>query len=62
LVDGDKEKAKAIWDTSRDVLAYCRFKGIINLGVHIGLNDLPFEKMMIFSLIEEASSDRQTRV
>lgn len=48
-----KEKAERIWETSRDVTSYTRFKSAIDLGLNVSINDIPFEKAMIFSWIKE---------
>lgn len=60
LVDADK--VEAIWDTRKDVIAYSHFKSAIDLGITIGLNDLPFEKAMVFSWIKGEIDGRKTRV
>lgn len=60
LVDGDKDKAKDIWDTSKDVISYLKFKSALSLGMTIRLDDLPFEKAMIYSWIEESKNGRKT--
>lgn len=53
LVGGDKEKASEIWEVSKSVVSYTHFKSIIDLGLNVGLNDIPFERAMIFSWIKE---------
>lgn len=62
MVDGDEEKALEIWEVSKDVRSYAQFKNTIDLGITVTLNDIPFEKAMIFSWIKEAIDERKTRV
>jgi hypothetical protein len=59
LVDGDSDKAKSIWETSKDVISYLKFKSALSLGVTIRLDDLPFEKAMVYSWIEESKNGRK---
>ena len=54
MVDGDKEKAKSIWDVSRTVISYAQFRSVQGLGLNIAHDALPFEKVMMFSWIKEA--------
>jgi hypothetical protein len=56
----DKEKVEPIWETRRDVIAYSHFKSAVDLGITITLNDLPFEKAMIFSWIKGEIDGRKT--
>jgi len=53
MCDNDKEKANAIWATSRDVAAYTQFKSAIDLGLSVGLNDVPFERALLYTWIKE---------
>jgi len=55
-----REKIEGIWATRKDVLDYFHFKSVIDLGITVSLNDLPFEKAMIFSWIKGAISVRKT--
>lgn len=55
-----KEKVDGIWNTRKDVLDYLHFKSVIDLGITVSLNDLPFEKAMVFSWIKGAISGRKT--
>jgi len=48
----DEEKVEPIWETRRDVIAYSHFKSAVDLGITITLNDLPFERAMVFSWIK----------
>jgi hypothetical protein len=59
LVD-TKEKAKEIWETAKLVRLYLQFKSALSMGLTVGLNDLPFERAMVFSWIEEAKNVRKT--
>ena len=48
---------------AKEVRKYCCFRATIELGINVGINDLPFEKAMIFSWIkEEIESERKTRI
>ena len=60
LVDDDS--AKEIISVAKDIRSYYAFKSAIKIGVTVGLNDIPFEKMMVFSWIEEVINDRKTRI
>lgn len=53
-------KVECIWETSRDVFLYLQLKSIMKLGMIIGVNDLPFEKAMLYSWIREAEVGRKT--
>lgn len=55
-----REKVEGIWGTRKDVLDYLHFKSVIDLGLTVSLNDLPFEKAMVFSWIKGAISVRKT--
>jgi hypothetical protein len=46
------EKAREIWDTAKHVRLYSHFKSAISIGLHVGLNDLAFDEVMIFSWIK----------
>jgi hypothetical protein len=48
----EPEKVEPIWETRKDVIAYSHFKSAIDLGITINLNDLPFERAMVFSWIK----------
>lgn len=56
----DELKAKAIWETTKDIISYTQFKSIVDLGITVGLNDLPFEKAMLYSWIKEVDNGRKT--
>jgi len=47
-------------ETKKDIISYTHFKNAIKMGLTVGVNDLPFEKALIFSLIEEESNGRKT--
>jgi hypothetical protein len=53
-VDQDKEKAKGIWEVSRVVISWSQTKTVLDLGLNINYDSLPFEKVMMFSWIKEA--------
>jgi hypothetical protein len=59
LVDTE-ERAKEVWETAKIVRLYLQFKSALSLGLTIGPNDLPFERAMVFSWIEEARNVRKT--
>lgn len=62
-VEDDKHRANEIWKATADIRSYCSYRSIIDIGVTIGLNDLPFERAMLYSWIkEEIDSDRKTRI
>jgi hypothetical protein len=56
----DEEKVEPIWETRRDVIAYSHFKSAVDLGITITLNDLPFERAMVFSWIKGEIDGRKT--
>ena len=58
----EAEKVEMIWETKKDVIAYSHFKSAVDLGISITLNDLPFEKAMVFSWIKGEIDGRKTRV
>jgi len=58
----EPEKIEGIWETRKDVIAYSHFKSAIDLGITITLNDLPFERAMVFSWIKGEIDGRKTRV
>lgn len=58
----DHDKLEGIWDTRKDVISYRHFRNAIDLGMTVGINDLPFEKAMIFSWIKGEIDGRKTRV
>lgn len=43
----------------KDIRQYSQFKSVLKTGITIGINDLPFEKAMIFSWIEEELNVRK---
>ena len=46
-----------------DIEEYLEFKSLINLGLTIGPNDLPFEKLMLFGhLSDELNGQRKTDI
>jgi hypothetical protein len=49
----EKDKADRIWEVSKDVSSYAGFSSVMNLGITIGLNDIPFERLMLYSWIKE---------
>lgn len=49
----EKEKAQRIWEVSRDVSSYASFASVKGLGLTIGIGDVPFEKLMLYSWIKE---------
>lgn len=51
-----------IWETRKDVIAYSHFKSMVDLGITMTLNDLPFERAMVFSWIKGEIDGRKTRV
>lgn len=56
-----EKKANDIWETSKYIVSYTHFKTAIDLGLNVGLNDIPFERAMIFSWIKEGiESGRKT--
>jgi len=60
-LEDDRARASEIWKATEDIRAYCNYKSVIDIGVTVGINDLPFEKAMLFSWIrEEIESDRKT--
>lgn len=59
LID-EIERIDPILETAKDVRAYSQFKNIVKTGIVVGINDLPFEKAMIFSWIEEELNGRKT--
>lgn len=46
-------------ETKKDVIGYAQFKSVIKTGINIGINDLPFEKAMIYSWIEEELNEKK---
>ena len=42
------------------IISYAQYKSTIDMGITVGLSDLPFEKAMFFSWIKEALSVRKT--
>jgi hypothetical protein len=58
LVD-DVKRIDPILSVVKDIRQYSQFKSIIKTGITIGINDLPFEKAMIFSWIEEELNVRK---
>lgn len=56
----DEDKIEGIWETRKDVIAYSHFKNAIDLGMTVGLNDLPFERAMVFSWIKGEIDGRKT--
>lgn len=56
------EKVEMIWETRKDVIAYSHFKSMVDLGITMTLNDLPFERAMVFSWIKGEIDGRKTRV
>jgi hypothetical protein len=58
----EPEKIEDIWETRKDVIAYSHFRSAVELGLTVGLNDLPFERAMVFSWIKGEIDGRKTRV
>lgn len=58
----EAEKVEMIWETRRDVAAYCNFKNVVDIGISVALSDLPFERAMIFSWIKGELDGRKTRI
>ena len=50
----DVNKAPFVWEVADEVKEYSQFKMAIDLGLTVGINDLPFEKAMVFSWIKES--------
>jgi len=46
-------KCDEILRVAKDVASYANFRSMTKLGISVGLNDLPFEKAMVFSWIQE---------
>ena len=55
-----EETVEGIWETRKEVISYLAFKGAKELGITFGLNDIPFEKAMIFSWIKGEIDGRKT--
>ena len=55
-----EEWIDGIWETRKDVLAYASFKSTRDLGISIGLSDIPFERALIFSWIRGELDGRKT--
>lgn len=51
------EKVDELLKTSKLINSYAHFKNMIELGVQVKLNDIPFEKAMMFSWIKEELSN-----
>lgn len=50
----DNQKAKSIWEVSRIVISWTQVKGVLDLGLNVNFDSLPFEKVMMYSWIKEA--------
>lgn len=49
----DHSKIDPTLEVAKDVRAYTHFRSMKKLGINIGVNDLTFERAMLFSWIEE---------
>lgn len=49
---GIEEWVDGVWKTRMEVLSYFGFRNTVNLGISISLNDIPFERAMVFSWIK----------
>lgn len=49
-----------IFDASKSVKDYFRFRGISELGFKLDVNDYDFERVIMFTLVQEALNGRKT--
>jgi hypothetical protein len=46
-------------EAMKDVRAYCAFRDAVSLGLTIGVNDIPFDRAMIFGWIKDVVNVRK---
>lgn len=58
-MENAEEVIRITLDAMRDVRGYLAFNDAITLGLSVGLNDIPFDRAMVYGWIKELINGRK---